>query len=78
MQDDGVGSGQVVAFQKQSIPSSNRNESGEKAKRRSPKTSPFPRFAGLERLNIFSLPALGTLGHFELHALAFLQALKTA
>ena len=33
---------------------------------------------GLERLNVGSLPALGTLHDVELHGLAFLQALETA
>src|SRR3954451_10207459 len=50
-----------------------------KLKRRSPKRSPFARFApGLECLNVFRLPALGTLGHIELHRLALLQALEAA
>src|SRR6266446_5243195 len=33
---------------------------------------------GLEDLNVLGLPALGALGHFELHGLAFLQALEAA
>ena len=33
---------------------------------------------GLERLDVLSLPALGALGHVELHGLALLQALETA
>jgi hypothetical protein len=32
----------------------------------------------LECLDVFSLPALGALGHVELHGLALLQALETA
>jgi hypothetical protein len=35
-------------------------------------------FATLERLYVFSLPALGTLGHIELHCLTLLQASETA
>ena len=35
-------------------------------------------FKSLERLNVFSLPALGPLGDVELHCLALLQALETA
>src|ERR1700739_390216 len=49
-----------------------------KTKRRSPKTSPFPRFVGLQRLHVFRLPALRTFGDVELHRLALLQALETA
>ena len=46
--------------------------SSKKQKRR-PRWSPLSfRFAGLERLNIFSLQALGTFGDFELHRLALL------
>src|SRR5580658_5147937 len=47
-------------------------------KRRSPKTSPFTRSACLQRLNVFSLPALGALGHVKLHRLTLLQALEAA
>jgi len=32
----------------------------------------------LDSLNVFRLPALGTLGHLELHSLSFLQAAKAA
>ena len=32
---------------------------------------------GLERLYVFSLQALGSLFHFELHRLTFLQAAET-
>ena len=35
-------------------------------------------FKSLERLNVFSLPALGPLGDVEFHSLALLQALETA
>ena len=37
----------------------------------------FSRRLRLERLNVFSLPALGALGHVELYRLTFLQALET-
>ena len=47
-------------------------------KRRSRSRSPFAEIAGLERLNVLSLPALGSLGHFELHRLALLQASEAA
>jgi len=40
--------------------------------------SPFTKVAGLERLDVFSLPALGPLRDFELHRLAPLQAFETA
>jgi hypothetical protein len=40
--------------------------------------SPFSRFATLERLDVFRLPALGALGHVELHRLALLKALETS
>jgi hypothetical protein len=36
------------------------------------------RFAGLERLNIFSLQALGAFGDVEFHRLALLQASEAA
>ena len=36
-----------------------------------------PRLA-LERPDVLSLPALGSLGYVELHCLAFLQALEAA
>ena len=39
--------------------------------------SPFTKVAGLERLDVFSLPALGPLRDFELHRLALLQAFET-
>jgi len=32
----------------------------------------------LQNLDVFRLPALGALGHVELHCLTFLQALETA
>ena len=38
----------------------------------------FFKVASLQRLNVFSLPALGPLGDVELHGLALLQALETA
>jgi len=38
----------------------------------------MPRVAGLERPNAFGLPAFRSLGDFELHSLAFLQALEAA
>src|ERR1700690_4208772 len=53
-------------------------QGGEKLKRRSPWKSPFTKDASLHRLNVFSLPALGPLGHVELHGLALLQALEAA
>ena len=34
--------------------------------------------AGLQSLNVFSLPALRSLGDVELHRLTLLQALETA
>ena len=34
--------------------------------------------AGLQRLDVFSLPTLRSLGYFELHCLALLQAFETA
>jgi hypothetical protein len=34
--------------------------------------------SGLQRLNVFSLPAFRPLGHVELHGLALLQALEAA
>jgi hypothetical protein len=55
-----------------------RNESRRKAKRRSPGTSPFSRFATLERPHVFRLPAFGALGHVEFDRLALLKALETA
>ena len=44
----------------------------ERLKRRCPWKSPSARFSSLECLYVFSLPTLGTLGHLELHGLAFL------
>lgn len=38
----------------------------------------FSQDSALEGFYIFSLPALGTLGHVELHRLAFLQAFEAA
>src|ERR1700745_2432408 len=48
------------------------------ARKKTKKTSPFPRFVGLQRLHVFRLPALRTFGDVELHRLALLQALETA
>jgi hypothetical protein len=49
-----------------------RNESGRKAKRRSPGDIAFLMIPTLQRLDVFSLPAFGALGHFEFDRLALL------
>ena len=47
-------------------------------KRRSQRDRPSHPGMSLERLDVLSLPALGALGHVELHCLALLQALEAA
>ena len=77
MPDDGVGSGKVVACQRESIRTLETvGETGEK--RRSRLASPFARFASLERMYVFSLPAFLASRHVELHGLALLKALETS
>src|SRR5262249_2777421 len=75
MPNDRVGSSEVVAGQKQSIPDPIEND---RSKRRSPQTSPFSRMARLEWAHVFSLPAFWAFRHVELHGLALLQAPETS
>jgi hypothetical protein len=74
MPDDGVGFGNVVACQKESIPTRiktivQKAISGDIA---------FSQFTSLQGPHVLSLPALGTLGHVELDRLAFLEAPEPA
>jgi hypothetical protein len=73
--DDCVGCGEVVACQRESVPTRYR---GFMQKRRSPGTSPFSQFTSLERLYVFSLPALRALRNVELHGLPFLKTPEPA
>jgi hypothetical protein len=78
MPDDDVGSGKVVVCQKGSISARTGNDGKQKGKKAISGDIALSRFASLESLHVFSLPALGALGHVELHRLALLQALETA
>jgi len=84
VQDDRVSSALFVACQKKSIRCPTRSSNGVRTLARNAKKAISldialsTQFAGLERLYVFSLPALRTLGHIKLHGLALLQALETA
>jgi hypothetical protein len=73
--DDGVGRGQVVARQKESLCRQNREEKDGEKKAISESIA----FSSdtLKWLHVFSLPPLRPLGHIELNRLALLKASET-
>src|SRR5215471_5194192 len=77
MPNDGVGSSEIVACQKQSIPDPVERVSPKDEKAISGDIA-FLTKARLEWPHVFSLPAFGALGHVELHGLALPQALETS
>jgi len=79
MPNDRVGSGEVVACQKQSIPARIEMMGGKRRKKADLRGHRlFKVSLAFESLHVFSLPALRTFCEFELHLLAFLQASESA
>src|SRR3974377_651198 len=75
MPDDCVGCGEVVACQRESVPTRIQRIH---EKRRSPGTSPFSQLTSLERIYVFSCPPLRALRNVKLHGLPFLKTPEPA